>query len=88
MKRQIPHRIPILDLSGFTPFQALHGNTFELVMQGTRVTAMFEANELFYRLAERFNNNEPVPILDLLNCQRQIKAKMTALKHGDFKGAI
>lgn len=73
-------RIPILDLNGLTPFQALHGNTFELVMQGTRASAMFKADEKFYKIAEQFSRNEPVNILDFLNCQRQIRAMLLSLK--------
>lgn len=74
-------RIPILDLSGFTPFQALHGNSFELSMNGSRGTAMFEPTPEFYRIAELFNNNSPVNVLDFLNHQRQIKAMLMSRRH-------
>lgn len=74
------NKIPILDLSGLTPFQALHGNTFELVMQGTRASAMFKADDTFYKIAEKFSRNEPVSILDFLNHQRQIRAMLLSMK--------
>lgn len=75
-------KIPILDLSGLTPFQRVYGNTFELILQGTRVTALFDADKRFYELSERFNRNEPIPVLDLLHAQREIRAMMMALKQG------
>lgn len=71
-----PFKIPILDLSGFTTFQTYHGNTFEFSMNGSRGTAMFEPTPEFYRIAELFNNNAPVNVLDFLNHQRQIKAML------------
>lgn len=81
MKKAItPKKIPILDVPGLGAFQYLHGNTPEMVKQGTRVTLLFDADEKFYVLSARFNNNEPVPILDFLNAQRQLKAKMFAMK--------
>ena len=72
--------IPILDLPGLAPFQRLHRNPCDLVSQGTRVLALFEADKTFYDLSERFNNNECVPILDLLHAQREIRAITTTLK--------
>lgn len=74
------NKIPVLDLSGLTPFQALLGNTFELVMQGTRASAMFKADDTFYKIAEKFSRNEPVNVLDFLNQQRQIRAMLMSLK--------
>jgi len=74
-------QIPILDLSGLTPFQHYHGNKFDLVMQGGRVVALFESNRQFYELSNRFNNNEPVNTLDFIHCQREIRAMMMNLKN-------
>jgi hypothetical protein len=77
-----PQKIPILDLSGLTPFQRLNGNPGELTLQGSRVVALFDADKKFYEISERFNRNEPVPVLDLLHAQREIRAMMMALKQG------
>jgi hypothetical protein len=77
-----PQKIPILDLAGLTPFQRLHGNLCELTLQGTRVVALFDADKKFYELSERFNRNEPVPVLDILHAQREIRAMMMTLKQG------
>ncbi len=75
-------KIPILDLTGLTSFQRLHGNSYDLVMQGTRGVAMFMANDRFYEIAERFNRNESVPVIDFMQAQREVKAELMALKKG------
>ena len=76
--------IPILDIPGLASFQHLHGNPPELSRHGTRVIAHFRADNIFDELAAKFNQNESVPVLDFLNAQRQLKAKMYALK-GDIR---
>lgn len=43
---------------------------------------MFEANEKFYEIAERFNRNEPVQVIDFLQAQREVKAELMTLKKG------
>jgi hypothetical protein len=75
-------KIPILDLTGLTSCQRYHGNPYELVMQGTRGVAMFEANEKFYEISEKFNRNELIPVIDFLQAQREVKAELMALKRG------
>jgi hypothetical protein len=77
-----PPKVPILDIPGHCSFQYLYGNDPEFSMNGTRVTAFFIADEKFYELAARFNNNEPVNVLDFLNAQRQLKARMFSMKAG------
>lgn len=77
-----PTKVPILDLTGFTSFQRLYGNIYELVMQGSRGVAMFDADERFYEIAEKFNRNEDVPVIDFLQAQREVKAELMALKKG------
>jgi hypothetical protein len=81
-KKAPPQKIPVLDLLGLTSFQRLHENPGELIVQGTRVVALFDADKKFYEVAERFNQNEPVPVLDFLHAQREIKAMMMTLKQG------
>lgn len=75
-------KIPILDLTGLTSYQRYHGNIYELVMQGTRAVAMFAADNAFYEIAEKFNRNEPIPVIDFLQAQREVKAELMALKKG------
>jgi hypothetical protein len=75
-------KIPLLDLTGLTAFQRLHGNRYEMVMQGNRGVAMFEADETFYELAEKFNRNEPVQVIDFIQAQREVKAELMTLKRG------
>jgi len=78
----LSHRIPILDMSGLGPFQFLNGNEPEMAMNGTRVTLLFKSDERFYELSARYNNNEPVNVLDFVNAQRQLKARMFSMKAG------
>lgn len=75
-------KIPVLDIPGLTSFQEYNENPAELIMQGTRVIALFTADDTFYELSERFNQNELVNVLDFCNVQRQLKAKMFSLKGG------
>ncbi len=82
MKKSTARKIPILDIPGLSSFQHLHGNTPELILQGTRVVCMFDSDEVFYALSARYNDNETVSVLDFCNAQRQLKAKMYSLKNG------
>jgi len=82
MKRASQRKIPILDIPGLSAFQSLHRNPPELELQGSRVVCLFNANQTFYALSERFNSNELVSVIDFLNAQRQLKAQMFALKAG------
>lgn len=82
MKRPTSRKVPILDIPGLSSFQYMHGNEPEMIMQGTRVICLFNPDEIFYRLAEKFNSNEPVNVLDFLNAQRQLRARMLSMKRG------
>lgn len=79
--KEAPAKIPIFDLN-LSAFQHLHGNTPELELQGTRVIFLFDANDTFYKLSALYNSNEPVNVLDFVNCQRQLRAMMFAKKGG------
>ncbi len=81
------HRIPVLDLNQ-SSFHKRNGDEPEEELQpGGRVAFMHEATERFYQLAARYNANEAVPVQDYVNCQRQLKARMMALKTGNEKRA-
>ena len=83
MKRDDPtnlRKIPVLDIPGLGSFQLYYGNEPEMQMQGTRVTLLFNADKTFYELSEQYNSNAPVNVLDFVNAQRQLKAKMLSLK--------
>jgi len=41
---------------------------------------LFPADDVFYKLSARFNRNEPVPVLDFVNAQRQLRAMMFSKK--------
>lgn len=73
-------KIPILDVPGLGSFQFYYGNEPEMTLNGTRVTLLFNADDRFYELSARFNSNESIPVLDFLNAQRQLKAKMFSMK--------
>ena len=75
-------KIPILDIPGHGAFQFLNGNDPDMALNGTRVTLLFNADEKFFELSERYNSNEPVNVLDFVNAQRQLKARMFSMKAG------
>lgn len=81
MKKSTPSKIQILDLN-FAAFQRLHGNIPELELNGSRVSFLFNADDTFYKLSASYNSNESVNVLDFVNAQRQLRAKMFALKGG------
>jgi len=72
-------KIPILDILGFGAFQFYHGNEPEWTLNGTRASLLFNADDRFYELSVRFNSNESVSVLDFLNAQRQLKAKLFSI---------
>lgn len=76
----VKRKVPVLDIPGLSSFQRLHGNAPEMLLQGTRVICLFEPNDLFYELSERFNRNEGVNVLDFLKAQRELRAQMFALR--------
>lgn len=78
-------KIPVLDLPGLSSFQSMHGNPPELIMQGTRCTALFNPDDIFFALSERFNRNEQVNVLDFIRAQRELKAKMFSMRN-QFNG--
>jgi hypothetical protein len=85
MKKSSPtavQKVPVLDIPGLGSYQFMNGNDPEMAMNGARVTLLFEANELFYELSARFNSNEVVNVLDFVNAQRQLRARMYAMKGG------
>jgi len=87
MPKNIHQKIPLLDLNQ-SAFHMLHGDEPEEEIQpGGRVAFMHEAGERFYDLAARYNQNEPVPVQDYVNCQRQLKARMMTLKNGNENGS-
>jgi hypothetical protein len=79
------NRIPILDINQ-SAFHMLHHDEPEEELQpGGRIAFIHKATERFYELAARYNANESVPVQDFVNCQRQLKACMMALKNGNGK---
>lgn len=62
-------------------------NPQEESQPGGRVAFMHEAGKRFYELAGRYNQNEPVPVQNYLNCQRQLRARMMSLKNENGKGS-
>jgi hypothetical protein len=79
MKKNTPQKIPILDLN-FSAYHLLNENAPELSLQGGRVIFLFNADDTFYRLSERYNSNELVHVMDYVNALRQLRAMMISLK--------
>ncbi len=78
-------RIPVLDLNQSAFHMLQHDNPQEELQPGGRVAFMHDAGALFYELSARYNQNEPVPVQDFVNCQRQLRARMMTLKNGNGK---
>lgn len=74
-------KISIYDLN-LSAFQKLHGNEPVLELQGTRVIFLFDPNEVFNRISERYNSNEMVPVLDYVSATRQLRSMMMSRKAG------
>lgn len=72
-------KIPIFDLN-LAAFHLLNNNSPTLELQGTRVTFLFNPDDIFYKLSALYNSNSPVNIVDYVNCQRQLRAMMFAKK--------
>jgi hypothetical protein len=79
-KKSIPSKIPVHDLN-FSAYQLLHGNVPDLIMQGTRVIFLFNADDAFQQLSERYNQNETVKVLDFVNTTRQLRAMMLSMRN-------
>jgi hypothetical protein len=79
MKKSQLQKISILDLN-LSAFQMYHGNNPTIEMQGSRGVFLFNTDDRFFDLSERYNRNEPIPSLDFVNCQRQLKARLMTLK--------
>lgn len=79
-KKSTPPKMPVYDLN-YSAYQLLHGNVPELIMQGTRVVFMFNVDDTFHKLSERYNQNEPVKVLDFVNATRQLRAMMLSMRN-------
>jgi hypothetical protein len=77
--RSVSRKIPSLDLNQWA-FHSYHGNPPDLVTQGGRVIGLFNADNAFYEITERYNNNEDIPVMDFVREQRKMRARMMALK--------
>jgi len=44
------------------------------------VVGLFNADNAFYEISERYNNNEKIPVMDFVREQRRMRARMMALK--------
>ena len=75
-------KIPVLDIPGHGAFQYLHGNDPDMAANGSRIMLLFNADQTFYELSARYNSNETVNVLDFVNAQRQLKARMFSMKAG------
>jgi hypothetical protein len=74
-----PQKISVLDLN-LAAYHHLNQNTPTLEMKNTRIVFTFTADDTFYKLTKEFNENMVVNILDFVNAQRQLRAKMYAMR--------
>ena len=84
--QQIPHFIDELDLNKAAFFE-LCGLQSDIVIDGPgRVTFSFPANNQYFELTARWNNNEPAPCLSYANEIRKLRARMLAAKTENGQG--
>jgi hypothetical protein len=79
-KQQIPKYIIEHDLNK-SAYHGAGGQVPEIVPDFSgRVGFRFPADNLYFELTERWNNNEPIPCLDFANEIRKLRARMLAAK--------
>ncbi len=81
---KLTKKIPILDIPGLGSYQFYHGNKGTWEFNGTRATLLFDADEKFYELCQRYQKNDSVKVCDFVSVQRQLKAEMMSLKSRKF----
>lgn len=75
-----PAKIPINDIY-LSSFQTLNGNEPEVITVGTRAVFMFNADETFYAICQRYNENEQVSVVDFVNALRHMRALMLSKRN-------
>ncbi len=84
--QQIPEFITEFDLNK-TAFYESNGLRAEVIPDYSgRVGFRFPANNLYFELMERWNNNEPIPCLSYANEIRKLRARMMAAKTENGQG--
>lgn len=71
--------LPIADIY-FTAFASHHGLHAKIDYKNGRVTFLFPNDPLFLDLAQRFYDNEPIPISDFVSELKRIKSLMYGAK--------
>lgn len=61
-------------------FLALHGIQPKLEVQNGRVTFSFIVSDDLYRLTQRYNSNEPVPVADFVTQIKSLRGQMLSLR--------
>ena len=85
--QQIPKFITEFDLNKVA-FYENNGLESEVVPDSfsSRVGFRVPANNLYFELTERWNNNDPIPCLDFANEIRKLRARMLAAKTENGQG--
>ncbi len=73
--------IPTSD-PNFAAFAALNNLPPKIENRNGRVNFLFPAEDEFFRLVQRFYDNETVPVADFVAALKRIKSMMWAAKEG------
>jgi hypothetical protein len=84
--QQIPQYITEFDLNKTAFYESIGLNAEVIPDYSGRVSFRVPANNLFFELTERWNNNEPIPCLDFANEIRKLRARMLAAKTENGQG--
>ncbi|WP_420264072.1 DUF5659 domain-containing protein [Candidatus Magnetominusculus dajiuhuensis] len=72
-------KVPINDVN-LSSFLSLKGIVPELSISGSHVVFLFPSDDETYRLAQEYNNNVEIPVLDFVAALRRLRAQMMALR--------
>ena len=79
------HKLRLHDINQ-SAFQDALGNPPELVNINGTVTFLFEPDDRFYDLAERYDNDEPIPVKKYVASLRKLRALMMTMKSDNERG--
>lgn len=69
----------------FAAFASLHKQPPQIENRNGRVNFLFPAEDEFFRLVQKFYDNETVPVADFVAELKRIKSQMWAAKEGGLK---
>jgi hypothetical protein len=65
-------------------FLALHGIEPALEVRNGKVVFVFDATDNLYRLMNRYNSNDSVPVADFVTSVKTLRGKMLTVREGIY----